>query len=110
MRKAGRSLSFKVPGVSFLVFLGDEEPDEVGVAKPSLLIHPPVPGERNDGVRSSSGGGGGDTAIFVNSLTFPPYLVTVPENILSIILCEMAGKVHSRGYNPVWERSTSFLS
>lgn len=36
-------LSVKIPGVSLLVFLRDEEPDEISVTQPPLLIHSSVP-------------------------------------------------------------------
>lgn len=39
-------LSVKIPGVSLLVFLGDEEPNKISVTQPPLLINPSVPIEK----------------------------------------------------------------
>lgn len=105
LERTGRSVwtCAGIPGVGLLVFLRDEEPDKVGVTEPTLLIRTSVPEGTNRQTNIKTGAGD-EAAIFFTSVLCSSYLVTAPENNLSIILCEIAGKYTAKRLLPGEEK------
>lgn len=117
-------LCVSIPGVSLLVLFRDEEPDKISITQSPLLIHPPVPEEQttqsvletktyDESFLKRKNNNNNNLLVMtsdLNSMTFFTYLVTVPENILSIILWEMAGKYETRDYLQSRLLDNSFLS
>lgn len=101
-------LTVGVPGVCLLVLLRDEEPDKISITQPSFLIHPSVSDGINHKINVETQSEIKNICFKyiykciwydkhpLNSIAYFSYLVTVPENILSIILWEMAGKNTAR--------------